>query len=115
LVIEIIVAVVCIVYFLINRRVSYKQTVGPLTLTSGETRSIEFDLGRRGAVTVTMDSIVPDWTGLRQKHAERTTAGNGNTPEIWLKICGVSEDAVCHKEGVQSKMVADSVHKLSRV
>ena len=52
-------------------------------------------------MTVTIDSIVPDWTGLEQKRAEWTTAGRGNTPEIWLKICGVSEDAVCHKEGVQ--------------
>ena len=66
LVVAIIVSVVCIAYFLINRHVDYKQTVGPLTLASGETRSIDFDLGRRCAVTVTIDSIVPDWTGLEK-------------------------------------------------
>jgi hypothetical protein len=66
LVVAIIVSVVCTAYFLINRHVDYKQTVGPLTLASGETRSIDFDLGRRGAVTVTIDSIVPDWTGLEK-------------------------------------------------
>jgi hypothetical protein len=101
LIVAIIIALVCLAYFVVSRHVDYNKIVGPLTLAPGETRSIDFNLDRKGPVTVTIDNIVADWTGLEQKRAEWIAEGRGNTPEIWFKICGVSEDAACHKAGVQ--------------
>ena len=100
-VIAVVIALVCAAYLLLNRIIDYKQTVGPVTLNPGETRSVNFELAQKRTVTVTIDSIVPNWNGSDQKRSKWMAEGRGNTPEIWLKICGVSENTVCHEAGVQ--------------